>query len=249
MRNIIQGDEKINLDEGLFFGKGVFETILCEDKPVFLREHLDRMKKSMEMIGLAPLEEKELIEYIDNRKIIHKVLKITITPMNIIITERELNYKAEDYVAGMKLTVSNVMRNSTSKLSYIKSICYIENLLEKENAKKSGYDDVIFFNEKGYVTETSCANIFILKSNQILTPKVECGLLPGIIRNKIVENFNVVEKMITMQDLKEADEVFITNSIMGIMPVKEINGIKYNSKDKTQIISTTLKAATSAGIA
>ena len=64
----------------------------------------------------------------------------------------------------MKLTFSKVRRNSTSRLCYIKSTCYIENIIEKENAKKLGYDDAIFLNENGYVTETSCANIFIVKN-------------------------------------------------------------------------------------
>ena len=94
----------------------------------------------------------------------------------------------------MKLTISKVRRNSTSRLCYIKSTCYIENLIEKENAKKIGYDDVIFLNENGYVTETSCANIFIVKNKEIFTPKVEDGLLGGIIRKRIMENCKVQEK-------------------------------------------------------
>ena len=69
----------------------------------------------------------------------------------------------------MTLTVSKVRRNSTSRLCYIKSTCYIENLIEKEEAKKKGFDDVIFLNENGYITETSCANIFIVKNNEIYT--------------------------------------------------------------------------------
>ena len=60
MRNIIYGEDKILIDEGLFFGRGVFETILWKDRPVFLNEHLERLKKSMEKIGLLPLEEKNL---------------------------------------------------------------------------------------------------------------------------------------------------------------------------------------------
>jgi len=182
MRNIIYGEDKILIDEGLFFGRGVFETILWKDRPVFLNEHLERLKKSMEEIGLLPLEEKILREYLDKLDIKYKGLKITVTPLNIIITERNINYKEEDYNRGMTLTISKVRRNSTSRLCYIKSTCYIENLIEKENAKKMGFDDVIFLNEKGNVTETSCANIFIVKNKEIFTSKTEDGLLAGIIR-------------------------------------------------------------------
>ena len=236
MRNIIYGEDKIVIDEGLFFGRGVFETILWKDRPVFLNEHLERLKKSMEEIGLLPLEEKILREYLDKLDIKDKGLKITVTPLNIIITQREIPYKEEDYNRGMTLTISKVRRNSTSRLCYIKSTCYIENLIEKENAKKIGYDDVIFLNEKGYVTETSCANIFIVKNKEIFTPKINDGLLDGIIRRKIVENFNVKEKSITIKDLKESEEVIITNSLMGVMSIKKIDNIKYSGEKMNHIL-------------
>ena len=241
MRNIIHGEDKIFMDEGLFFGRGVFETILWKHKPIFLEEHLERLKKSMEKIGLLPLEEERLRAQIDNLDMQDKVLKITATPLNIIITEREINYKEDDYTRGMRLTLSKVRRNSTSKLCYIKSTCYIENLIEKENAKKIGYDDVIFLNEKGYVTETSWANIFIVEKKEIFTPKINDGLLDGIIRRKIIENCDVKEKNITMQDLKECEEVIITNSVMGIMSIKKIDNIKYNSEKIRNILIEKLK--------
>lgn len=236
MRNIIYGEDKIVIDEGLFFGRGVFETILWKDRPVFLNEHLERLKKSMEEIGLLPLEEKILREYLDKLDIKDKGLKITVTPLNIILTQREIPYKEEDYNRGMTLTISKVRRNSTSRLCYIKSTCYIENLIEKENAKKIGYDDVIFLNEKGYVTETSCANIFIVKNKEIFTPKINDGLLDGIIRRKIVENFNVKEKNITIEDLNKTEEVIITNSLMGIMSIKKIDNIKYSGEKMNHIL-------------
>ena len=237
MRNIIYGEDKIFMDEGLSFGRGVFETIICKAKPVFFNEHIERLKKSMEKIGLIPLEEEILRAKIDNLDIQDKVLKITVTPLNIIITERKINYTEEDYKRGMTLTISKVNRNSTSRLCYIKSTCYIENLLEKENAKKIGYDDVIFLNEKGYVTETSCANIFIVKNKEIFTPKISDGLLEGIIRKKIIEQCDVKEKSITMQDLNESKEVIITNSIMGIMSIKKIDDIKYDSETIKHILT------------
>lgn len=240
MRNIIYGDDKIIIDEGLSFGRGVFETILCKDKPVFFNEHLERLKKSMEKIGLLPLDEEILRKKIDDLETQDKVLKIIVTPLNIIITERKINYKEEDYKRGMNLTVSKVNRNSTSRLCYIKSTCYIENLLEKENVKKIGYDDVIFLNEKGCVTETSCANIFIVKNKEIFTPKISDGLLDGIIRKKIIEHCDVKEKSITMRDLNESEEVIITNSLMGVMSIKKIDDVKYDRESIRHMLTEKL---------
>jgi len=237
MRNIIYGEDKILMDEGLFFGRGVFETILWKDRPIFLNEHLERLKGAIEKIGMLPLEEKNLREYLNNISIKNKAVKITVTPLNIIITQREIPYKEENYNRGMTLTISKVRRNSTSLLSYIKSTCYIENIIEKENAKKMGYDDVIFLNENGYVTETSCANIFIVKNKEIFTPKVEDGLLDGIIRKKIIEEFQLQEKSITLEELKKSDEVIITNSLMGAMCIKKIDDIKYENEEFRHIFN------------
>lgn len=230
MRNIIYNEDKIIVDEGLFFGRGVFETILWKNEPVFLNEHFIRLKKAMDQINLKPLEEQVLKEFLKKLEIKNKALKITVTPLNIIITQREISYKEKDYNKGMNLTISKVRRNSTSKLCYIKSTCYIENLIEKENAKKIGFDDVIFLNEKGNITETSCANIFIIKNDEIITPKVEDGLLEGIIRAEVIKEFDVNERSITMEEIGNAEEVIVTNSLMGAMSVREINGTKYNSE-------------------
>ena len=114
-------------------------------------------------------------------------------------------------------------------------------LFEKENAKKIGYNDVIFLNEKGYITETSCANIFIVKNKEILTPKIIDGLLGGIIRAEIVKRFNVIEKSITMEDFIKSQEVITTNSIMGAMSIKKIDYIEYNSEEFRNMFNERLK--------
>lgn len=227
MRKIIYNEHEVWLDEGVLFGRGVFETILWTDRAVFLDEHLERLKKAMNIINLEPLEENVLKEYLNKLNIENKAVKITVTGLNIIITEKEISYKEEDYNRGMKLIISKVKRNSTSRLCYIKSTCYIENLIEKENAKKKGFDDVIFLNEKDNITETSSANIFIVKKEKIFTPKIEDGLLGGIVRAKIIEKFQVIEKSITLEDLKAADEIILTNSLMGAIYVREVSGTSY----------------------
>ncbi|MCI6190571.1 MAG: aminotransferase class IV [Clostridium sp.] len=229
MRRIIYKQGEAILDEGIFFGKGVFETILFLEKPIFLKEHIERLKNGMKELGLEELEEEMLLDYISLNFIKNKAVKILVTPQNIIITEREIPYIEEDYIQGSSLKLSKVRRNSTSMLCYIKSTNYIENMIEKNKAKEDGFKDVLFLNENGYLSETSCANIFIVKNDKIYTPKVSCGLLNGIIRMWVIENFPVIEKELRLDDLKNADEVFITNSLMGIMKVKKFEDIEYNN--------------------
>lgn len=228
MRKIIYEKEELKLDNGSYFGQGVFETILWLDKPIFLKEHIERLKEGMEKIGLAPLEEEdELLKFIDSLEVKNKAFKIMVTPLNIVVRVSEIPYKEEDYKKGRNLKISKVLRNSTSILSYIKSSCYIENIIEKRKAVKEGFDDVLFFNENGFLSETSCANIFIIKNNRIFTPKIENGLLRGIIRTWVIDNFYVEDGEILYEDLKDADEVFVTNSLMGIMRVNKIEDITY----------------------
>lgn len=229
MRRIIYKQGEAILDEGIFFGKGVFETILFLEKPIFLKEHIERLKNGMKELGLEELEEEMLLDYISLNFIKNKAVKILVTPQNIIITEREIPYIEEDYIQGSSLKLSKVRRNSTSMLCYIKSTNYIENMIEKNKAKEDGFKDVLFLNENGYLSETSCANIFIVKNDKIYTPKVSCGLLNGIIRMWVVKNFPIIETELTLDDLKNADEVFITNSLMGIMKVKKFENIEYKN--------------------
>lgn len=235
MRTIIYKEEKSYIDQGVYFGKGVFETILWLDKPILLKEHLVRLSKALLKMNMKSLEE-ELIEYIKKLPIKNKAVKIIVTDLNIIISERDIPYKEEDYETGVSITLSNVIKNSTSRLTYIKSTCYYENILEKEAAINKGFNDVLFLNEKGNITETSCANIFIVKDNKIYTPTIEDGLLSGIIREWIISNFDIQEKTLTLSELRNCDEIFITNSLVGIMTVNKIDKYTYNKRNISDFI-------------
>lgn len=236
MRKIVYAHDDIKADQGLFFGKGLFETILVKEEIEFLEEHIKRLKDSLNIIKLEPLNEENILkDAINNMNLKNTSLKITVTPSYIILTTRDIPYKDSDYKAGFKLKVSHVLRNSTSILPKIKSTCYIENIIEKEKAKEEGFNDCIFLNEKGFITETSAANIFMIKDEKVYTPKIECGLLPGIIRDKIIEKYSVIEKEITLDELKIADHVFLSNSLMKIMNVVSIEEKVYKVKNDLSI--------------
>ena len=228
MRKIYFNKENIEIDEGVLFGRGAFETILVKNKPIFFSNHIKRLNNAIEVLSIGEkIDENELLDEIKKYEIKNKALKILVTPKNIVITERDINYKDEDYKKGFKLKLSKVIRNSTSILTYVKSTNYIENLMENQRAKKEGYNEVIFLNEQGFVTECSTANIFMVKSGVIYTPKLECGLLNGILRDFVINNFSVIEKEITLEELLESDEIFITNSLLGIMKVTLIFDNRY----------------------
>ena len=235
MRNIVFNAEKITLDSGYFFGRGVFETILVKRKPIFLEEHIDRLNNGIRVLGLGEeILVEDILNIIDKYSIENCVLKIVVSEKNIVIETRDNKYKLEDYLKGFSLKFSNINRNSKSKLTYIKSVNYLDNILQREEALKNGYDEVLFLNENGLVTEGSISNIFLVKGNIIYTPKAESGLLPGVVRNFIIDEFNVIEKEIVLDDLVNADEIFITNSLLGVMKISKLED-KIFEKNKITI--------------
>lgn len=231
MRNIVYNDENIINDSGTSFGRGVFETILVRDKAILLKEHISRLNKSINILNIGEeIFYKDVEEFIIRNNIKNKALKIIVTEKNTIYSTREIPYNNENYLRGFRVKFSKVLRNSTSRLSYIKSLNYLENLLEHESVKKEGYDEAIFFNEKGNVAEGCTTNIFLVVNGEILTPNIENGLLPGIIREWVINNFKVKEMELNKDIIDIAEEIFLTNSLLGIMKVSECEDKIYKSK-------------------
>jgi branched-subunit amino acid aminotransferase/4-amino-4-deoxychorismate lyase len=116
-------------------------------------------------------------------------------------------------------------------LSQHKSLCYLNNILAKEEARIRGVFEAILLNSEGEVTEGATSNIFIAKSEKIFTPPVSSHILPGVTREAVLGiipklQLKVAEKRITPEELFTSDEVFLTNSIMEVMPVVEANDKK-----------------------
>lgn len=93
-----------------------------------------------------------------------------------------------------------------------------------------GYDEPIFLNSKNQITEGATSNIFVVVGDKIYTPKLSCGLLNGIVRQYIVSNYDVIESEIDLEFLNNADEIFLTNSLFGIMPVNNLEKKVFKSQ-------------------
>ena len=216
----------IELDEGYSFGLGLFETILLyKGKPVFLNEHLARINKSIVDLGLNidKLERDEVFQYLNNKNILeYEVLKIVLSEKNRLFLKREYTYTEKDYQKGFSLNISKVRRNESSIFTFHKTLNYGDNILEKRKSKKLGYDEPIFLNSKNQITEGATSNIFVVVEDKIYTPKLSYGLLNGIVRQYIISNYDIIEKEIDIEFLNNADEIFLTNSLFGIMPVSNL---------------------------
>lgn len=237
----------IIFDEGYSFGLGIFETISVVDNHLVLLDyHLDRLSEGSNFLGINLNVTKEKIQdYIINNPMENGVLKIIASEKNTIFQCRENNYTDDKYKKGFTIKISSVVRNESSPFTYIKSLNYGDNIIEKRKAAKKGYDEPVFLNMKGQLTEGATTNIFFVSNNQIVTPKLSCGLLNGTIRKYILDKYDVVEKYIYPYEVSTFDEMFVTNSLMGIMPVYKFEEHIFKSRKKSDyILSEYLKTKT-----
>jgi branched-chain amino acid aminotransferase group I len=150
-------------------------------------------------------------------------------PTVLITAQHLVPLPPEKYESGFKAALSSLRRNSQSPLSRLKSTCYMENILARMAARATGCDEAIFLNEQGYLAEGSSTNIFLVSNGELMTPCFESGVLPGITRDAVLEiartsNIKATERWVELNELIEAQEAFLTNSILELMPLVSVEG-------------------------
>ncbi|WP_320046144.1 aminotransferase class IV [uncultured Ilyobacter sp.] len=238
--------------EGELYGTGLFETIcIYNRKPEYLLNHYKRVYKGCHSLDISfemPYEEfQEIIfAYALRSKLDDFALRFTLlkrgTGYDLLIGSRKLVYTGKDYRKGFSLKTSPLRKNPTSPLTYIKSTCYSDNLISLKNSRSLGFNESLHLNFKGEVCEGAISNIFFIEDGTVKTPAIECGLLPGIMRAKVIEklkekNIPCEEGHYHLSQLIEADEVFITNSLMHIMWVNKLDDKVYLERKNTDEIS------------
>ena len=165
-------------------------------------------------------------------------------PTVVIIVIKFKPYPAKMYRDGITVKIVDIRQNEKSPLSGIKSISFLNNILarlashrgarttgarHRGEAKKGGFDDAIMLNSRKEVSEATVSNIFLIKGRVLMTPSLKSGILPGITRRAILDaapdiGLRPKQKAITLRELYGADEIFLTNSLMGVMPVTRVDG-------------------------
>ena len=233
---------KIELDQGYQFGLGAFETIALEHgHPVFLERHLNRMEKAAEFLKLGSLESRgitceEVLDYLVNiaeEEKQHGALKIMLSEKNVVFQVRGNHYREEQYRQGFVMDFSEIRRNETSPLVGYKTMNYGDCILEKRAAAEAGMDERIFLNTCEEISEGTVSNIFFVRGGKLETPAMDCGLLPGIIREYLCETEEAEETVIYQEMLNHYEECFVTNSLMGIMPVKQLGDRTFTQFGRT----------------
>jgi 4-amino-4-deoxychorismate lyase len=227
------------LSPGFMYGYGVFETIRVSGKQaLFLDQHYTRMIHALSLLGMTcPYQETELQPIIGKLLELNGVSegfvkvvcsksapkKVPHQEADILILTGTKTYK-EEYATGLKVCLADSRRNELSKVVTIKSMNYTENILEKEAAVQNGFDEAIFLNTHDYVAEGCVSNVFWVKDGVVYTPSLHCGILEGTARARVILKcaelqIPVQEGTYSFEELFRADEIFLTNALMDIMPV------------------------------
>jgi len=128
---------------------------------------------------------------------------------------------------GMRVVILPWPRNERSPLATIKCTSYCESILARRQARTMGFDEGLLLNTRGVLAEASMANIFAVSRGRLFTPRIEDGALPGTMRARLLRlaeklGIETIVDAMNAEDLWNADEVFLTNAIMQVMPVAQV---------------------------
>ncbi len=234
-------------DYGFLFGYGLYETLRAYRGRLFrLNDHLDRLEKAAGMLKI-PWErlklERAVKATVSQSGIAEARVRITLTAgegsltpdpgtcRNPTVFISVITYNppaAELYQRGYRAVMSTICRNSRSQLPGMKTSCFLESMLARQAAREVGANDAILLNDKGELAEASSSNIFLVSRGIPITPALESGILPGVTRKIVLElaeglGIRCERTIVEPQELYAADEAFITNSLIEIIPLTVID--------------------------
>lgn len=232
-------------DRLVLFGYGLFETIRVEGHgPTCLERHYQRMQQGALSLGL------DIPHFSDWQKLIQSyldenptppppyALRLTLSggssqlPSRILFHTRTISYTPAHYAHGVGVNFLSAPRNEFSPLCSLKTTNYLENILAREEAQRAGFFEGLWCNTQGFLAEGTMSNLFFVQAGELHTPSLSCGCLPGTRRELVLElaaslGIPIHEGKFNPSDLEHVNEVFLTNALMGIMPVNQVGEFRF----------------------
>jgi len=231
-------------DAGFLYGAGLFETMRASNGVVFaIDDHLERLFNSAAKLGVRLAGDKKFFtdavyETLKANDLKEARLRLTATSgttnaddsvqPTLLITAIDFEpYPNDYYQRGVLAVLSPYRQNVSDALSGHKTTNYFSRLLALSQARQKHAAEALWFTVDGLLAEGSVSNVFIVKDFVIYTPPLEIGVLPGVARKHVCalamkNSIKLENKDLTIKELLAADEVFITNVIMQVMPVIKI---------------------------
>jgi branched-chain amino acid aminotransferase len=256
-------------DRGFLYGDGIFDTLRSyKGNPFKLTEHLNRLRSSAQKLKIPliftdPFLRNVIQTLMKKNNIPDAYIRITLSrgsgrrglvmcdhsKPTLLIEVKELTpYPKELYEKGMSIIVSKTKRSTSCPISCHKTTNLLTSIMVKEEIKSRSADDALLLNTDNDVIECTVSNLFMVKEKRVITPPLDTNILPGITRKTVLDicrnmNLPAKEERFSVETLIDADEVFITNSLMEIMPVSKIEESVIGKKGVPGEITTTLTNA------
>ncbi len=231
-------------DSGFLYGAGLFETMRSCNGVVFsLKDHLDRLSFSAGALSIKTYDRKYIIDAIYKvlkaNKLTDARLRLTITggPMSeseekrkptLLIAATKLQpYPAEYYKKGVLVVLCPFRQNTAEPIYGHKTTSYFSRMLGLQLAHQKRAAEALWFTVDNRLAEGCISNVFLVKDSALCTPPIETPVLAGVARKTVCQiafknSIELVEKNLYISDVLEADEIFLTNVIMQIMPVRAV---------------------------
>jgi 4-amino-4-deoxychorismate lyase len=236
-------------DRGILLGEGLFETIYVNNGVAcFLSSHFTRLYQSACVLNLSlscdyAQFEMAICKLIKINKVDSGGIRVTLTggcgKRGLLKSGNKPTLLMHYFLymrqnQAISLSFSPVIRNQYSPIIQHKTTNYLELIIARQKAHDAGGDDAILTNLDGKITETTTANLFIIKQNSVMTAPVEDGLLPGIIRHQVLNTCKKLsiaykECSISKAMLYECDAAFVTNSLIGVQKIERIEDVNLPS--------------------
>lgn len=234
-------------DRGFLLGDGVFETLLAVNgTPRRHARHFARLRAASGLLGIPlTVSDADMLEAMqrllrENQLLqARAAIRITlsrgvagrglqpppITAPTLLMTVAE----TPPPPAFMRAVTASFIRNEKSISSRIKSLNYLDNVLARREASLRGADEALMPNSSGAIACASAASLFIVRDGVLLTPALDEGALPGVMRGLALEtaaalNIQARETRISPPGLQDATEAFLSNALTGLCPLVEIDG-------------------------
>lgn len=244
------------LDRGFALGDGVFDTLrVVGGRPFRLSLHLDRLRRSARALHIPlPVEDSQLESalrlVLSANRLEDALVRITLSrgvpgergllpprdpsPSLAVQATPFHGYPRERYQAGFRGTIASIRRNESSPLSRVKSCSYLDSVLARMEAEARGADEALLLNSSGWLACGASSNLFLLSAGTLITPSLECGVLDGVTRRTVLElagrlGLGCLQRPLASSELEGAQEAFLTNSALGIMPLVAVDGLPIGS--------------------
>jgi aminodeoxychorismate lyase len=249
------------LDRGFLYGDGLFETLKVDgDRVFFLERHLARLRDAARVLKIpfpADLDYLGIIQDLMEKNQIpgQASAKICLSrgrhggslslytpssPTVVILATPRTPPSPSEWEQGLSVTVErDVRQNETSSLCRLKTLNYLPYLLARTRAQEKGFEDAILKNTANEICECTASNLFFFREDRLETPALSCGLLPGVLREALMECMEreaepIREVRLTEEDLPSCQEIFVTNSILEVLPVGRVDERKFPVRERTR---------------